>query len=856
MAFTITRILPETLIHKAASGVNWHPHVTTLANGAYVVTWQSDRDGDNNVYQRLFDTAGNPLTGETPINAGNDVFDGLPVAATLSNGNYVVTWQANRDGDDTIEFYQRLYDSTGKAMGAEKLIEEDPDPYSLIRHDVTALSGGGYVLTWQSDRDGNGHQEISQRIFDADGNAVSGETLNSFLDYGSGVAALANNRYAVAWRDQADRSLYLSFYDHTGTIVGAKTKVDAASPLDPELTVTALANGNVVVTWLSDRNFNGVNEIYQRMFAPDGRPVGGEVTVMNSASRSASLPQVAALSNGGYVVAWESAWAGERNIYQRLYAATGQAAGTETPVSDPAARDASLPRVTALTDGGYSITWNHSRDVYQRLYDAAGKAAGDGWPINDFNPDFPEEVQAIPLPNGGYAVVWEAGNSIRQRVFGNQVLTGLTSGTEKAVGTGDGDILSFAPGTLTAGDVIDGGGGWDILKLESAGTADLLAPKSLTGFEEFQGSSGNDTMLIHQARLATFSAVDLGVGHDVVQLQISYQFNLQSLSHVKGVEELRIQGSDEYDAVIAEGSISASLTRIDLGLGQDVFRLATPGTFDLQILRNVEGFEGSGGNDVVLVDEASLASFLIFDLGQGFDTLRLATPGSFDLRDLRNAEAFEGSAGNDFVTIDENSFAFLSALNLGQGVDNLNLTGGGTFIFSNSAVSIERIRVLEAVGPDTYEPVSDVDTGRRYVIVGGSGNDHISGGDEEDRIGGGFGRDTLAGGTGRDTFVFDTKLASSNVDTLTDFIVKDDSIWLDNAVFRKIGKGTPTSPGKLKPDAFCIGKRAQDKEDRIIYDKASGALSFDQDGTGRLKAIKFAQLKKGLALKNGDFFII
>ena len=60
----------------------------------------------------------------------------------------------------------------------------------------------------------------------------------------------------------------------------------------------------------------------------------------------------------------------------------------------------------------------------------------------------------------------------------------------------------------------------------------------------------------------------------------------------------------------------------------------------------------------------------------------------------------------------------------------------------------------------------------------------------------------------------------------------------------------------MQADAFCIGKRAKDAEDRILYDKKKGALLYDSDGTGPSKAIKFAQLKKGLALKNGDFFVI
>ncbi len=93
-------------------------------------------------------------------------------------------------------------------------------------------------------------------------------------------------------------------------------------------------------------------------------------------------------------------------------------------------------------------------------------------------------------------------------------------------------------------------------------------------------------------------------------------------------------------------------------------------------------------------------------------------------------------------------------------------------------------------------------------------------------------------------------------DKVLDFNVRDDSFQLDNAVFRKLGKGTPAKPVKLGADAFFKGKAAEDKEDRILYDKASGALFYDADGIGAAKAVKVAILKKGLALTHSDFFVI
>ena len=47
---------------------------------------------------------------------------------------------------------------------------------------------------------------------------------------------------------------------------------------------------------------------------------------------------------------------------------------------------------------------------------------------------------------------------------------------------------------------------------------------------------------------------------------------------------------------------------------------------------------------------------------------------------------------------------------------------------------------------------------------------------------------------------------------------------------------------KFKSDMFVKGKAAQDREDRIVYDSKTGALYYDQDGTGSNAQVKIATL--------------
>ena len=142
-----------------------------------------------------------------------------------------------------------------------------------------------------------------------------------------------------------------------------------------------------------------------------------------------------------------------------------------------------------------------------------------------------------------------------------------------------------------------------------------------------------------------------------------------------------------------------------------------------------------------------------------------------------------------------------------------------------------------------------VGLGGNDVLVGLGGNDKLEGGSGNDKLYGKEGVDVLTGGTGRDIFVFDTAL-SSGVDTITDFLAVDDTINLENAFF------TGLSTGSLSSSAFYIGAAAHNSSDRVIYDKASGALFFDADGTGSTAALQFAQLTAGTAVTRADFSII
>ena len=141
------------------------------------------------------------------------------------------------------------------------------------------------------------------------------------------------------------------------------------------------------------------------------------------------------------------------------------------------------------------------------------------------------------------------------------------------------------------------------------------------------------------------------------------------------------------------------------------------------------------------------------------------------------------------------------------------------------------------------------------LLNGLGGADYLNGGAGNDTLAGSFGADTLVGGTGVDTF----QLLDMNRFIISDFSVIDDSIKLNTSVFTRLTTQPTLIPSifgkKLSASNFVINASALDNNDYLIYNKATGELSYDADANGSAAPTPIALLSANLALTNADFYI-
>jgi len=404
-------------------------------------------------------------------------------------------------------------------------------------------------------------------------------------------------------------------------------------------------------------------------------------------------------------------------------------------------------------------------------------------------------------------------------VGGDQGAFEVADGTAAAMLTNHGRLLGNA--TFGNGDdVYDGRGGSVTGVISLSGGSDRAYGGG--GFETFLGGAGDDT-------------IDGGGGNDVA---------VYSGSRV------------DYDI----STVGAVTTIVDKRAGQD----------GSDTLKNVRFAKFNGDNSTVVLinsapDSVKLSTSVVAETAQ-MNTV-VASLSAHDADGAALTYTLVDPTGT--FRLDGTSLVLVKPLDYEAGLRHFDFTVTAHDPYGLAATQSLSLAVTNVVetNPLTLIGTAGVDslTGEagNDVIQGLAGDDILQGEAGDDRLDGGAGKDMLTGGAGKDVFVFTTKFdKKSNFDTITDFSVADDSIWLDNALFKSnkalytaIKKGTEAKPLKMASKFFSLDK-AKDKDDFVIYDRKKGVLYYDSDGSGSHKAIEIATLKKGLKMTYKDFFFV
>ncbi|WP_286828252.1 hypothetical protein, partial [Kordiimonas sp. UBA4487] len=324
-----------------------HP---TLAGG-HVIVWQSDgQDGDGwGVYGQLYGADGQPAGYEFQV-SDRILEDQANVSvAVLADGNLVISWtDAGLDGTARVNVREFQYDGTSvQAIGDAAEIGSSGGAYYT---DVTALSDGGYVLSWSILT--SYHYSYAQ-IYDADGNNVGATTQFSQHSGRPSATELSDGRVLYTWHDWSGSSTtstdsYAQIVNADGSVaVGTFSIAAVKTGQESNVLTGALSDGGFVAAW-----YEVDVGIQARHFDASGAPTTPDIVLHTGALSNRDLSLVM-LPDDGYVVFWEQSDTDGTaiNVYGQRMGVDGLPVGDAFLVNELVAGDQSRMSAELNADG-------------------------------------------------------------------------------------------------------------------------------------------------------------------------------------------------------------------------------------------------------------------------------------------------------------------------------------------------------------------------------------------------------------------------------------------------------------------------------------------------------------------------
>ncbi|HCZ14364.1 MAG TPA: RTX toxin, partial [Candidatus Accumulibacter sp.] len=439
-------------------------------------------------------------------------------------------------------------------------------------------------------------------------------------------------------------------------------------------------------------------------------------------------------------------------------------------------------------------------------------------------------------------------------------------------------------GTDTVQSYISYGLGWALENLTLLGTADIEGTgndgaNKLTGnagdnkldggagADSMAAGAGDDTYVVDHAGDTVSELLDAGM--DSVRSEVSFTLgvNIENLT-LLGDANLKGTGNALANILIGNSGVNtltggdgndsidggAGADALVGGLGDDTYYVDAAGDKATEavgagvdtVYSEVSWILGDNLEDLVL------GGWYVNLDGKGNALANRLTGNDWSnvLDGQSGADTLIGLGGDDTYLVDHAGDLVVEVQNGGSDTVKSSID----YTLGNDVEHLSLLGTLNLKG--TGNALANRVTGNSgaNTLTGGGGNDSLDGGAGSDVLAGGLGEDTLTGGVGADSFRFDTLFDPiTNRDTISDYVVLDDTIQLENTIFSSL-----TVPGMLVAGWFRSGagvSSAADADDYLIYDSESGALYYDADGNGAGAAVQFATLSSGLALSNADFLI-
>jgi VCBS repeat-containing protein len=234
--------------------------------------------------------------------------------------------------------------------------------------------------------------------------------------------------------------------------------------------IAALSNGQFVITWTGiyyPATGGSVAGNFARVFNPDGTPATGDISI-----GSGIFPSVSALDSGNFVVVWSK----QNEIFAKIVDASGIEVVPEFVVNEITFGSQLTLDISALSGNRFIATWSSTDGidddsgygVKARIFDGSGNPLGSEFLVNQNTDANQLEPTVTGLSDGGFAIAWRTDDGT---IDGNRaaIVARIYDSNGEPVAVDDGN-LTFTQADLLALDGDPANDGYTIVSV--TGTTD------------------------------------------------------------------------------------------------------------------------------------------------------------------------------------------------------------------------------------------------------------------------------------------------------------------------------------------------------------------------------------------------
>ncbi|MFQ5501555.1 MAG: hypothetical protein ACE5EQ_04555 [Phycisphaerae bacterium] len=204
----------ELTISASGPGENKKPHIGTAksppATVSFVIVWENKTTG--NVFTRRYDASGNPLGAPDPVGTLDllNLLSKGPDIAVGADGRYAIAWE----DDDARDVLVRLYDAAGNPVTGVQHVNTSSGQHK--KPQVSMAADGSFVVVWEAKT----ATDVYARRYNASGNAISGEIVvntTTLLEQKKPIITMApDGAFVVVWEDKNTKEISGQRFDVSG----------------------------------------------------------------------------------------------------------------------------------------------------------------------------------------------------------------------------------------------------------------------------------------------------------------------------------------------------------------------------------------------------------------------------------------------------------------------------------------------------------------------------------------------------------------------------------------------------------------------------------------------------------------